>query len=313
MNGVLVIDKPSGRTSHDIVDIIRKAAGMKKVGHTGTLDPMATGVLVLLLGRATRIGRFLELEPKEYIAGALFGISTDTQDITGKVIEESTTTVSIDALKLIMPEFTGEITQIPPMVSAVKLGGKPLYKLARKGIEVERAERKITIYELELLNFSHKEGRAHAEFRVVCSGGTYVRTLVHDMGARLGAGATLDSLRRTRVGVYTLSDVLTVDKITREAIEARLISMDRALAHLPEVIVQNGAIGLILNGQKIGARHLKEGAGVRPEAMSEGELVRVKSDEGILLAIGKVIEASEVKPEVVLGSRNGSTGPGVAE
>jgi len=300
MNGVLVIDKPSGRTSHDIVDIIRKATGMKKVGHTGTLDPLATGVLVLLLGRAPRIGRFLELEPKEYIAGAVFGIATDTQDITGTIIEKSNTPVTKDALKRLMPEFTGEISQIPPMVSAIKIGGKPLYKLARQGKEIERPERKVTIFELVLLDYSITDGKAHAVFRVLCSGGTYVRTLIHDMGARLGAGATLESLRRTRVGVYTVSQALTVDEANREAIEARLISMDGALAHLPQVIVQNGLIGLLLNGQKIDAKGIK----AHPDAVVSDEFVRVKSENGVLLALGKVTNEAtfEVKPEIVVGS-----------
>lgn len=299
MNGVLVIDKPSGRTSHDIVDIIRKATGMKKVGHTGTLDPMATGVLVLLLGRATRIGRFLELEPKEYIAGAVFGIVTDTQDITGTVLQESNTPVTIDALRAVAPDFTGTISQIPPMVSAIKIGGKTLYKLARQGKEIERPERNITIYELELLDFSILEGKAHAVFRVLCSGGTYVRTLVHDIGARLGAGATLESLRRSRVGVYTVSQALTVDEANRETIEARLISMDSALAHLPQVIVQNSVIGLLLNGQKIEALGMK----AHPESVVEGEFVRISSENGIFLALGKVTDKVkfEVKPEIVVG------------
>ncbi|MHB8840967.1 MAG: tRNA pseudouridine(55) synthase TruB [Candidatus Aquicultor sp.] len=300
MDGVLVIDKPSGRTSHDIVDIIRKATGMKKVGHTGTLDPMATGVLVLLLGRATRIGRFLELEPKEYIAGAVFGIVTDTQDITGTVLQESNTPVTIDALRAVMPDFTGTISQVPPMVSAIKIGGKTLYKLARQGKEIERPERNITIFELELLDFSIRDGRAHAVFRVLCSGGTYVRTLVHDIGTRLGAGATLENLRRTRVGVYTLSQAVTVDEANRETIETRLISMDSALAHLPQVIVQNSVIGLLLNGQKIDA----QGMNVHPESVVEGEFVRIKSENGVLLALGKVTDEIkfEVKPEIVVGS-----------
>ncbi len=300
MNGVLVIDKPSGRTSHDIVDIIRKATGLKKVGHTGTLDPMATGVLVLLLGRATRIGRFLELEPKEYIAGAVFGIVTDTQDITGTVLQESKKAVTIDELRAVIPGFTGAISQIPPMVSAIKIGGKTLYKLARQGKEVERPERNITIFELELLDFSMQGERAHAVFRVLCSGGTYVRTLAHDIGMRLGSGATLESLRRTRVGVYSLSQAVTVDESNRETIEARLISMDSALAHLPQVIVQNSVIGLLLNGRKIDAHGMKE----HPESVVKDELVRVKSENGVLLALGKVTGEIdfEVKPEIVIES-----------
>jgi tRNA pseudouridine55 synthase len=156
MNGIIVVDKPAGKTSHDVVNIIRRKASQKRVGHTGTLDPMATGVLVLMLGKATRLSRFLDLEPKVYIAEALFGITTDTQDITGNIVEqkqESANFVSEDDIKRVLPEFTGDIEQIPPMVSAIKIGGQTLYKLARKGIEIERPSRQITIHELELLDY----------------------------------------------------------------------------------------------------------------------------------------------------------------
>lgn len=298
MNGIIVIDKPAGKTSHDVVDIVRKATSTKKVGHTGTLDPMATGVLVLLLGQATRIARFLELEPKEYMAEAVFGISTSTQDITGEVIKESALKPDQGQVEKIIPKYLGSISQIPPMVSAVKIGGKPLYKLARQGKEVERKARTVTIYKLEMLDFFDKDDRSHAVFRVVCSGGTYVRTLVHDIGEELGMGATLSSLRRTRVGSYTLNNALSISDLSNEQhLLDRLVSMDDALSHLAEAVANTDAVRLILNGREIDRHNLVSHFG----AIKTNEFIRIKSSEGQLLAIGQVLDAKnlKIKPEVV--------------
>jgi tRNA pseudouridine55 synthase len=255
---------------------------------------------VLLIGQATRIARFLELEPKEYIAEALFGITTDTQDITGNVIQKSDMKVDVKDIEALLPQFTGEILQTPPMVSAVKIGGKTLYKLARQGKEVERPKRKVAVYELELLEFFKKGESTHALFRVLCSSGTYVRTLVHDMGERLGAGATLASLRRTRVGRYSLSDALTLgaDRNIKDIdeLKQRLLSIDAALAHLAEVVALNSSKDLILNGRWISLQELKMHAQLR-----SGQQVRIKSEDGALLAIGQVRKTDGfiIKPEVV--------------
>jgi len=299
MDGVIVIDKPSGITSHGVVDVLRKAIGLKRIGHTGTLDPMATGVMVLLLGRATRIGRFLELEPKEYIAEALFGVVTDTQDITGKVTRESAKEVDVEDIKRLIPDFTGEIYQIPPMVSAIKIGGKPLYKLARQGKVVERPERRVTIYEFELLDFFETEGRQKAVFRVLCSGGTYVRTLIHDLGERLGTGATLSSLRRTKVGKFTLHEAVNTDKIKSDTgiIFRNIISMDDALPHLAEVIVKDSAVSPVLNGRRLQDNMLES----HPETAELTDYAKIKSTAGKLLAIGRVTEKDHtvIAPEVV--------------
>ncbi|MBE0447644.1 MAG: tRNA pseudouridine(55) synthase TruB [Actinobacteria bacterium] len=299
MDGILVIDKPSGPTSHDIVNIVRRVAGLRRVGHTGTLDPMATGVMVLLLGRATRIGRFLDLDPKGYIAEAIFGIVTDTQDITGRTVRESAKNVNIDDIKRLIPNFTGDIWQVPPMVSAVKIRGRPLYKLARQGREVERPGRLVTIYELELVDFFESDGKHKAIFRIVCSGGTYIRTLIHDLGEKLGTGATLSSLTRTKVGRFTLSDAVSIDiiKATGDDIHHLLISMDSALSHFPEVIVKDEAVALVLNGQKLETdmleRYLELGAGKK--------FLRIKSRSGNLLALGQIVKTDHVviTPKVV--------------
>ncbi|MCL6472516.1 MAG: tRNA pseudouridine(55) synthase TruB [Firmicutes bacterium] len=298
MNGILVVDKPPAKTSHDIVDFVRKATGLRKVGHTGTLDPMATGVLVLLLGQATRVAQFLELEPKEYIAEAVFGIRTDTQDITGRVIQDIEGRTNPEAIRAIIPEFSGEISQVPPMVSAVKIGGKPLYKLARQGKEIERPQRKVFIYRLEMVDFFEKDNRDHAVFHVICSGGTYIRTLVNDIGERLGLGATLAALRRTRVGSFDLSEALSFDgEVSKDRLARHLISLDDALRHLPEVIAREDAKGIILNGGIISGQQIKK----HPNAAAYNEFVRIKSMDSSLLAIGKIAKTNgiAIKPKVV--------------
>ena len=202
--GVLVVDKPAGMTSHDVVDEVRRTFGWKKVGHAGTLDPLATGVLVLLVGAATRSQpRFLN-DDKEYRGRIVFGAETTTHDAEGEVVARHEGPLAIDraTLEAALAAFRGEIRQLPPMVSAVKHKGKPLYKYARKGVEVEREERPVTIHRLDLLALEGLE----AEVDVRCSKGTYVRTLAHDIGRRLGCGAYLKALRRTRSGPFSVKD-----------------------------------------------------------------------------------------------------------
>ncbi|HEY3374246.1 MAG TPA: tRNA pseudouridine(55) synthase TruB [Candidatus Aquicultor sp.] len=295
MDGILVIDKPAGKTSHDIVNVVRKRTGIRKVGHTGTLDPMATGVLVMLIGKATRIARFLELEPKEYVAQALFGTVTDSQDITGNIVRESHESVDIEKLIKLIPQFTGSIVQIPPMVSAIKVGGTPLYKLARQGKEVERTGREITIYELEMLDHFERDSRTYASFRVVCSGGTYVRTLLHDIGEALGVGATLSSLRRTRVGRYSLVETLELDDIDGDMIISHVLGMDDALSHLAAVVVKNDIIQAVLNGRTVDSSDLEPGQ----QTPGGGDFVRLKSPDNRLLAIGVMQSTGAIKPEIV--------------
>jgi tRNA pseudouridine55 synthase len=305
IDGVLVIDKPAGKTSHDIVNTIRKIANQKKVGHTGTLDPIATGVLVILLGKATRIGRYLDLEPKEYAAEALFGLTTDTQDITGKVIEKHDEIVTLNAVDNIIREFTGAIEQIPPMVSAIKIGGQPLYKLARKGIEIERPARRITVYEFEIVDFKMVDGKTFAVFRVLCSGGTYVRTLVHDIGRRLEIGATLNNLRRTRVGKFTIKNSVTPNMLeNNDLLDKHLIPMNEALDNLPGLIVKEEAVALLLNGRELNENSLNN---FQPSvAANYNSLpIRLINPDGILLAIGRAQAADvydnrvRIQPEVV--------------
>lgn len=241
MAGVLVVDKPLGITSHDVVNRARRALGTKRVGHAGTLDPLATGVLVLAIDAATRYLQYFDLEPKEYLYTAKFGETTLTQDAEGEVVESRPVPTDLEArIDEHLPH--GEIEQIPPMYSAVKKAGQPLYAYARRGEEVEREPRAITIHEHEYLG----EGR----FRCVCSGGTYVRTLAHDLGEAIGCGAHLIQLQRTKVGAFTLEQAVDIESITREG----LVPLADALAHHESVRLPVDVEGRIRQGQRVPIR-----------------------------------------------------------
>lgn len=209
MNGILGIDKPQGWTSHDVIAKLRGICQERRIGHSGTLDPMATGVLAVFLGRATRAVELCERDEKEYVAGLRLGTVTNTQDITGEVLETHPAEVTEAALRQALAGFVGPQSQLPPMYSAVKVGGKKLYELARRGQSVERKPRDIVIHELELLSLQGTEAR----LRVRCSKGTYVRTLCHDIGASLGCGGCLSALRRTRAGGFSLADCVTLEQV----------------------------------------------------------------------------------------------------
>lgn len=205
-DGVLVIDKPAGMTSHDVVDEIRRRFSTRKVGHGGTLDPDATGVLIVGLGRATRFLAYAQAGFKRYRAVARFGITTDTQDASGTVMSEAEPSFGRADLTNTLAAFTGEIQQVPPMVSALKVGGERLYEMARRGEEVERASRTVTVADLTLADLDMPE----ATLDITCSGGTYVRTLIHDLGRALGCGAHMKSLRRVEAGGFSLSDAVAL-------------------------------------------------------------------------------------------------------
>jgi len=216
LNGILIVDKPADWTSHDVVAKLRGALRIKRIGHGGTLDPMATGVLPIFIGTATRLSNTSTDADKEYVAGITLGTVTDTQDITGKVLSKNEVTVTLDEFKAILPQFTGLQKQIPPMYSAKKQAGKKLYELARKGIEVKREPREIEIKELELLEANQRDNSLDSTLpltlKVKCSKGTYIRTLCHDIGTALGCGATMSSLRRTISGSYRIEDAYTLEK-----------------------------------------------------------------------------------------------------
>ena len=234
-DGVLLVDKAPGMTSHDVVAIVRRALNTRKVGHCGTLDPIATGLLIVVLGRGTKISDLLMSEDKEYVGTMTLGTTTDSQDRTGQTIESWPVPPDIDRRKIdaAFAKFHGDFYQMPPMVSAIKMGGVPLYKLARQGKTVEREARFVHVFAHEIKNVDLPD----VDFRVVCSKGFYVRTYAHDIGHELGCGAHLKELRRTQSGRFDLSRAVTVDEIrTLPADELR-----RRILSLPEVSRLRGA------------------------------------------------------------------------
>jgi len=279
MNGLLLVDKPAGMTSHDVVDRIRKAAGMRKIGHTGTLDPSATGLLVLCLGKATRLSEHLTGLDKVYEGTMRFGLVTASHDLDGEVLETHTVPeLSLADIQKHCDAFTGEIEQIPPMVSAVKVGGQRLYKLARKGETVERASRSITIHAFDVLEYTAPD----ALVRVSCVSGTYVRTLCHDIGQRVGCGAALASLRRIQVGRYNIDAALPLDALADyAAVRAHLMSMDEAL-DMPTVVLRASSMVALASGNTLLGRDL---VGSCP--VLEG-WVQVKDESNHLLALAQI-------------------------
>ena len=209
-SGIIIINKPAGWTSMDVCAKLRGIFHEKRVGHAGTLDPMATGVLPVFVGQATKAVSFAESGEKEYLARLRLGLTTDTQDTTGTVLSELPVTVTEEDLRAVLPRFTGEIEQIPPMYSAVKVQGRKLYELARKGAEVERKPRAVTIFALELLG---QTGKNEYALCVRCSKGTYIRTLCHDIGAVLGCGGAMSALERTMAAGFTLSEAVTLEQV----------------------------------------------------------------------------------------------------
>jgi tRNA pseudouridine55 synthase len=247
ITGILNIDKPAGPTSHDVVHRVRQITGIRRVGHAGTLDPLATGVLILAAGRATRLLEYIVGQPKTYWAQLHLGQTTTTYDAEGEIITDLPVTVSEAEFQAALPPFRGDITQIPPMYSAIKREGKPLYELARQGVEVERPPRPVTIYTLELLHWSPPL----VALRVSCSAGTYIRSLAHDVGAALGCGAYLAGLRRTAVGTFTADSAINLESLTTENWTAHLLPPDSAVVHLPRLDVDAEMAGRLSKGQRI--------------------------------------------------------------
>ena len=276
MNGIILIDKPENWTSHDVVGKLRGILHEKRIGHSGTLDPMATGLLVVFVGRATRAVEFAEADSKEYIAGLRLGVSTDTQDITGNVLSRSESIPTAAELGEILPRFTGEISQLPPMYSAIKVGGKKLYELARRGETVERKPRTVSIHSLGIIG----EKNGDHILRVCCSKGTYVRTLCSDIGDALGCGGCMSSLRRTRAGAFSIENAHTLDELQRLADEGRaqelLLPTDTLFSAFPALSVSPAAEKKLRCGNEISC------------SASDGSY-RVYSSAGEFLLTGRVV------------------------
>ena len=297
IHGFVVIDKPAGITSHDVVSRVRRILGTRKVGHTGTLDPFATGVLPIAVNEGTKAIPFLDEGVKCYEAFLQLGVATDTLDMTGTILRElDCSAISEQQFLDACNRFTGSILQIPPMYSAIKQGGQPLYKLARAGQEVERAPRPVEIYAIELLSFASP----FASIRVICSRGTYIRTLADDIGALLGCGAALKELRRTASGPFTLATSYTLEDLERAADEGNIssccISPCAALAHLPDVeLVDSGLAKLSFGRSPLWSDTTNEVSRLPDET----DLVRL-SHNGTLMAVARLVAGADGLPEIVL-------------
>jgi tRNA pseudouridine55 synthase len=303
VDGVLTIKKESGWTSHDVVAKVRHLLGGVKVGHAGTLDPAATGVLPVLIGRGTRIAEYLVEWEKEYRAVLRLGETTDTQDATGTVLTSQVKDqVTLKAIHEVVGRFRGTIEQVPPMYSAVKVGGVPLYRSARAGKTIAREARTIVIHTLEVEAVQERD----VTLRIVCSKGTYVRTLCADIGAALGVGGHMLTLERRRVGPLTIDHALTVDEVvTRHALGrlgADLMSLDRALDQLRIVVVDEQTADRVRHGAPLPAAKILRWEGAADAKRGSHTLVRIHDTDGGLVAIGKCPETSDgaLKIEKVL-------------
>ena len=290
MNGLLVLDKPQGMTSHDVVAIVRRATGEKSIGHLGTLDPMATGVLPLLLGRYTRLAQFFNQADKHYTGHIRFGFATDTFDAEGS---PSTTpkplTHSLDQLRTLSQKFHGEIDQLPPIFSAKKINGTPAHKLARAGAEVPVKPARITIHDFQLTSLD----RGTATFTMSVSAGGYVRSVAHELGQLAGCGAHLSSLRRTNAGSFTLDHALTIDQLktaTPDELERLLPHPRTLLPEIPSVTVDDQLAGRLRNGMQVNL----------PD-FSQAPLIKIFTAPTELLAIGRRVAGTLMQPIVVLG------------
>ena len=302
MDGILIIDKPPGITSHDVVARVRRVLKTKRVGHTGTLDPFATGVMVVVVGKATPLAQFLDKDEKEYVADVQFGWETDSGDLSGTRSAECgmRNEEVAEALRSIewedvLADFRGSIKQMPPMYSAKKREGKKLYELARKGIEVEREAVDVTLSELEVLDEEQsRTSHSAVRVRVVCSAGTYIRTLAEDIGRSTGLLAHLTTLRRTRAGKFGIDQAVTLEALAEHpSPQGLLLPMEEAVSHLPIFELQEDRVDKTRSGMS--TRDLSE-------RFADGESVAMFSPDGELVAVGRYRSREKaVQPKVVLG------------
>ena len=285
MNGIVIVDKPQGWTSQDVTARLRRVYATRRIGHGGTLDPMATGVLPVFVGRATRGVEFFEHAEKTYETLLLLGRTTDTQDVTGTVLAEKTVRLSLADIEEVLPRFRGDILQVPPMYSALKVNGKKLYELARKGQEVERQPRPITVFELTNLGFDG----TRLSLRVKCSKGTYIRTLCQDIGEALGCGGCMEALRRVQAGEYGIEDAVPLEQLLEsETPEQYLRSLDTMFAHCPAVTLTANQEKRCRNGNPFSSP-LPDGT---YRAYSQGRefLMLAKVEDGVMTTIKSFFE-----------------------
>ncbi|MEK4156968.1 tRNA pseudouridine(55) synthase TruB [Paenibacillus odorifer] len=294
LEGVLAVYKPAGFTSHDVVAKARRILGMKRIGHTGTLDPQVTGVLPLCLGRATRVVEYIQELPKEYVATLRLGMSSDTEDLTGTITETvDEVHVSEEEILAVLASFKGVISQVPPMYSAVKVDGKRLYELAREGKTVERKSREVEIYEIEMTDMTWEGNHPDITFRVLCSKGTYIRTLCVDIGRALGLPGVMVKLERTMSAGISASHCLSLEDIAahKEAgtLEDHLIAADEAISHLPKHTVMDEKKKAALQGQRLSSRF------IAPEVKTAGQ-IRLYDLQGLFLGIYELEETGAIAP-----------------
>ncbi len=314
MDGAFIIDKPAGLTSHDVVARVRKIIGERRAGHTGTLDPFATGVLVILVGRATRLAQFLSGAEKEYEATIRLGYATDTGDVTGERVQSEVTTevrrpaeFQRDEIEAALRPLRGEIEQTPPMYSAKKIGGRKLYEMARRGEEVERRPVRISVSEFEVISKNgsfvkiNNDETADLQVRVICSAGTYIRTLAEDFGMQLGLGAHLVELRRTRAGSFVIEDAVTLEQLAdlseSKLMDSKLISPDAVLSHLPAIELTADDVTRTIHGIDMTVDN--------QTAMNwqDGVMVRMQGAGNQLIAVGSYDESRRVvHPKVVIAA-----------
>ena len=295
MDGIINLYKPQGYTSHDAVARIKRFCNTRRVGHAGTLDPMACGVLPILVGKAAAAQEYLMNHDKVYLAGMRFGVVTDTGDVTGNVVSEKKAEISKDELCAVCEKFKGKIMQTPPMYSAIKVGGKRLYDLAREGVEVERKAREIEIYDISIVS---QESECDFLVRVSCSKGTYIRTLCEDIGQALGCGGTLFSLERLSCGEFKKEDCVTLEQLQElfekgdtDGIEKKLASPEKVFSHCPVIKLSAFYSRLCKNGCEI---YLKK-TGISPDRFEKDDLVRLYDSDGVLFALGKIGDFREGK------------------
>ena len=298
MNGFLLIDKPSGITSAECVSRIKKILNEKKVGHCGTLDPLATGMLPICVGEATKFSSYVSNQSKGYLVKVLFGVETDTGDITGKELSTSKINFSLEELKAVLEGLSGELEQIPPMYSALKQKGKPLYYWARKGVSLKREPRRIQIEKIKLKSLKVSE---KIELEIFCSKGTYIRSLIQSIGKQLNTPATVLELRRTHIGFLNeeyLTQVTTCDK---DKYLERVLDIGKALRNLPKVVLNKNETKKIINGQQVdyNARREKEG------------IVRLYEKEGSFIGIGSVDSSMKVSPKRLINTQKYSASPSI--
>lgn len=293
MDGFLNVDKPKGLTSHDVVARLRHLIPRTRIGHTGTLDPMATGVLPVCLGRATKVAHLIMDTNKIYRASVRLGEATDTQDATGRVLRraDEASLAAIDAEKIrgLIPSFIGAIEQVPPMFSAVKVGGRPLYKAARAGIEVARPPRTVRIFEIRFLSLDASIPGPHFDLEIACSKGTYVRTLCADLGDKLGVGAHLTGLVRLRSGPFEIGAAVTLegveDLVRADQLGSRIVSIEAALAGRPAITVTTDGARRIQNGRSL----VRSSLGSVPKEFKTGDHLLVYDSAGRIIALAQAV------------------------